>query len=130
MKTTRWTAVIISAFTFAVSACARNARPSSGDVSPTVGSIAVTVTNNNLADMDVYAIADGGLPIRLGTVTALSSTTFTARPSMFPTGTLRLAASPIGGSGVARSGPLLVTGGQSVNFTIQPDLAASFGMVQ
>lgn len=130
MKTTRWTTVIVLALTFAVGACARNAKPASGDVSPTAGSIAVTVTNNNLADMDVYAVADGGLPIRLGTVTAVSSATFTARPSMFPTGTLRLAASPIGGNGVARSGPLLVAGGQSVNFTIQPILSASYGTVQ
>lgn len=130
MKTTRWTAVIVLALTFAVSACASNPNPSTGDVSPTTGSVAVTVTNNNLADVDVYAIADGGMRLRLGTVTALSSGTFTARPSMFATGTLRLVASPIGGRGLARTDPLLVSAGQAVTFTIQPDLAASFGMVQ
>lgn len=134
MKTTRWTAVIVSVLTLAVGACARNAKlydkSANGDVSPRIDSVAVTVTNNNFDDMRVDAIADGGVPIRLGIVTALSSDTFTARRSMFPSGTLRLVASPIAGRGVARSGPLQVTGGESVNFTIQPNLAASFGTVQ
>ena len=130
MKTTRWTAVIVLGLMFAVGACARNAKPSTGEVSPTAGSVAVIVTNNNLADVDVYAIADGGMRLRLGTVTAVSSATLTARPSMFATGTLRLVASPIGGRGLARTDPLLVAGGQTVNFTILPNLAASFGTVQ
>ena len=134
MKTTRWTGIMLSVFTLALGACARNAKLSNEsaneDVSPRIDSVAVTVTNNNLSDMKVYAVSDGGAPFRLGTVTALSSGTFTARRSMFTSGTLRLVASPIAGRGVARSGPLLVGAGRSVNFTIESNLAASFGTVQ
>ena len=134
MKTTCWSAIILSALTLAVGACARNAalyeNSANGDVSPMADSVAVTVTNNNFDDMRVYAVTDGGMPIRLGIVTALSSGTFTARRAMFPSGTLRLVASPLAGSGVARSGPLQVSGGQSVSFTIESNLAASFGTVQ
>ena len=130
----RWTTVIISTLSLTAVACARNpdvqTESANGDVSLTDGSVAVTVKNNNYSNMDVYAIVDGGEAIRLGTVTGLSSSTLLARPSMFSTGTLRLTASPIGGGGVGRSGPLSVSSGQTVTFTIESSLALSFGVVR
>jgi hypothetical protein len=39
-------------------------------------------------------------------------------------------ATPIGGNGRASSGPLIVSPGQTVNFTIGPVLSQSFATVQ
>jgi hypothetical protein len=134
MNVTRWTAMIVSALTLSVSACAGNGalggKSSSEDASPESRSVSVLITNNNYWDMKVYAIVGSSVPIRLGTVTGVSSARFTAHPSLFPTGTLRLVASQLGGRDVADSGPLQVSGGQSVAFTIQPHTGTSFAFVR
>lgn len=134
MKGTRWTAMIATMLTLFVSACASNGALRedgwSHDGKASSGSVAVLVTNNNYADMKVYAIVGGSVPVRLGTVIGGSSSRFTAHRTLFPTGQLRLLASETGGRGVADSGVLDVSDGQSVTFTIQPHTVTSFAVVR
>jgi hypothetical protein len=130
MNATRWTATIVSMLTLSVSACAHTGAPRGEDVSPASRSVSVLVTNNNYWDMKVYAVIGSSVPVRLGTVTGVSSARFTAHPSLFPTGTLHLVASQLGGRDVADSGTLEVSGGESVTFTIQPNTGTSFAFVR
>ncbi len=109
--------------------CGRNAGLAPGAVEPVAGAVAVRVVNNNFNDMDVYAMS-GGVARRLGTVTAASNGTFVLDPSYFPTGDLRLVATPIGGRGRAFSGPLNVTVGETVEFDIAPQLGDSMAVVR
>ena len=103
---------------------------SAGDVAPARRTATLVVQNHNFADVDIYVVRDGDVSTRLGTVTGESTERFAIDPSLFPTGTLRLIGTPIGGSGAARSGPLLVNPGQTITFTVEPDLAASAATVQ
>ncbi len=134
MKATRWTAIIASTLTLAASACAGNAAYQSQDAGanpdPTPRAVAVTVQNDNFWDMKIYALVNGNVRIRLGTVTGMSSATIIAPRSTFPTGTLRLVGVQLGGPGAADSGELQVFPGQVVTFTIQPNLATSFAFVR
>ena len=109
------------------SAC-RSASPY--DVNQEGSGVMIVVRNQNFSDMDVYAIASG-LPSRLGTVTGNSSQTFKVNESFVAgTGDFRLVATPIGGNGRASSGPLQVSGGRTVYFTIGSSLAQSNASVQ
>ena len=99
-------------------------------LAPVAGGVTVVVQNQNFADVDVFVVRDGAVVTRLGMVNGESTARFPIDPSLFPTGSLSLVARPIGGSGVARSGPVLVNGGQTVTFTIQPELAASMATVR
>lgn len=134
MRTARWITVIVSALSLVTSACARNATLAADGVSDSeeqaVTPLDIVVTNNHFSDMKIYAMAETGSMVRLGTVNGLSSGSFKVRRSMFPTGVLRLLASPIGGYGVAQSGMLQVTNAQLATLTVQPNIAASFGLVR
>ncbi len=127
-----WTlGVTLAAALFAV-ACERNFATADAEaVTPsTPEAVRLVVQNNNFADVDVYVVRDGDATTRLGTVTGESNATFVVEPSLFPTGTLALVAQPIGGFGAARSGPVSVSPGQTVTFTIQPDLRTSMATVR
>jgi hypothetical protein len=97
---------------------------------PAVRGATVVVQNDNFADVDVFVARDAEVLTRLGMVNGESTAKFAVDPSLFPTGTLALVARPIGGSGAARSGPLVVDAGQTVTFTISPDLRASMATVR
>ncbi len=99
-------------------------------VAPAARTAALVVQNHNVADLDVFVVGEGGLSTHLGMVPGESTEKFAIDPSLFPTGTLRVVGAPIGGSGVARSGPLLVDAGQTITFTVEPDLAASTATVR
>jgi hypothetical protein len=90
----------------------------------------VKVVNNNYSDIDVFAEGTGGARLRLGTVTGQSSATFTLPPNYVAFGNIRLAGVPIGGFGSARSGRLQIAAGETVVFTVQPDLALSSATVE
>jgi hypothetical protein len=112
-------------------ACARTmASPGANAATAPSGAATVVVQNNNFSDVDVFTVQDGTVTTRLGMVTGGSTATFAVDPSFFPTGQLGLIATPIGGSGVARSGPVLVNSGKTVTFMIQPDLRSSMATVQ
>jgi hypothetical protein len=84
----------------------------------------VHVESRNWSDITVYLIT-GGLPQRLGMVTALNSATFT-----FPalrlntTGDVRLRALPVAGSPFT-SETILVRPGQMITWRLENDLDAS-----
>src|SRR5436305_12629420 len=96
-----------------VGACSRT-REAAGEVAP-ANAIGLHVRNDNFLDMDVYAVSDG-LPTRLGTVTGNSSRNFVLDPSL-AVQDFRIIATPIGGSGRASSGNLLVGPGYPSDFT-------------
>ncbi len=112
--------------------CGRTAGGTSeaSTLAPVAGNATVVVQNDNFADVDVFVVRGGDVLARLGMVNGESTATFTVDPSLFPTGRLSLIARPIGGVGAARSGPLVVDGGETVTFTISPDLQASMATVR
>jgi hypothetical protein len=108
-------------------ACAHNSGEAAGDVAP-ANAIGILVKNNNFLDVDVYAVADG-VPTRLGTVTGNSKRSFAIDPS-FATQNFGIVATPIGGSGRASTGNVLVSAGQTVEFTVGSTLANSSVVVR
>jgi hypothetical protein len=108
----------------------RTYQQSSGGDVVIASTVTIEVKNDNFADVNVYAIVEGGVARRLGTVTGNTAGKFSLRASEIPTGTVRLVADAIGGAGRASSGPLLVNGGGTIVFTIAPALAQSSATVR
>ncbi len=96
---------------------------------PRRGPVRLVLANQNFADMTIYA-TEVGSRTRVGMVTGNSTATLAVSGSLFPTGQLNLIAVPIGGRGRASSGPLLVRGGETVYFTITPQLSTSYASIQ
>ena len=95
------------------------------DLDPQSGNaVGLVVKNDNYADMDVYAVSDG-LPTRVGTVTGLSSKTFSVNDSFTKGTDFRIVATPIGGNGRASTGPIVAGAGQTIYFTINTTLRTS-----
>jgi len=90
--------------------------------------VLVTVDNNAVSDFDVFVEADGTRS-RLGTVQAGTESEYKVMPNP-ATGTVQLVATPLAGHGVARTGPLPVSSGSAINFTIQPNVRKSYATVQ
>jgi hypothetical protein len=112
-----------------VSACGRTAGAfQPGSVQPADGTVTVRVANDNYSDMDVYVVSEG-VATEMGMVTGHTDARFALAPSFFPTNQLRLVATPIGGNGRAASGPLDVSPGDTVEFTIRPLLRNSAAVV-
>lgn len=97
-----------------VGACSRT-QEAGGEVAPATA-IGLRVRNDNFLDMDVYAVSEG-LATRLGTVTGNSSRNFILDASL-ATRDFRIVAAPIGGNGRASSGSVIVSPGQTIEFTI------------
>lgn len=104
----------LATLSLGAAACSRTGE-AGGEVAP-ASSLGLHVKNNNFLDMDVYAVS-AGLATRIGTVTGNSSRTFVLSPSL-ATPDFRIVATPIGGSGRASTGQLLVSPGQTIEFTI------------
>jgi hypothetical protein len=104
----------ISAFGLGAASCSRTGQ-AAGEVAP-AAAVGLRVKNNNFLDMDVYAVS-AGLATRLGTVTGNSSRNFVLDPSL-ATPDLHIVATPIGGNGRASTGQVLVSPGQTIDFTI------------
>jgi hypothetical protein len=91
---------------------------------PAVSEISVEVDNHNWSDMTIYLMT-GGLPQRLGMVTALSNATF-----VFPSlrinaaSGVRLRALPVAGAAFTTE-TILVQPGQAIMWTLENDLDAS-----
>jgi len=91
--------------------------------------VVLVVENQNFYDVDIYALSSG-LPTRIGTVSGANSTArFALSPTITNASDFRLVATPIGGNGRASSGPLLVSPGRTVKFTITPALSQSHAEV-
>jgi hypothetical protein len=122
MRTTRYVVFALLAALSGTSAC-RSASPYDvNEAQP--GNITLVVRNNNYNDVDVYAVSSG-LATRVGTVTGNSSATFTLNPTLVGPTDFRIVATPIGGNGRASTGPLVVSQGQTIEFTVGPVLSQS-----
>jgi hypothetical protein len=95
----------------------------------TQGAVGLVVQNQNFYDMDVYVVSEG-LATRVGDVTGNSSAQFVLDPSFFPSNELRVVATPVGGNGRASSGPLSVSPGQTIHFTIASTLRQSTATIR
>jgi hypothetical protein len=107
----------------------RNYSKVAGNVAPEVSTLSLTVNNENFYDMKVYVVS-GELGSRLGTVNGNSRGTFTVRRTMFPTGSVRFVAQPIGGFGRGMSDAMSVSPGQKVEFRIASNLALTNAIIR
>jgi hypothetical protein len=102
---------------------------SSGDPAPSSnipvrGEVLVEIESHNWNDITVYLMA-GGLPQRLGMVSALGSATFDFPPQRLNTSTgVRLRALPVAGRPFTTE-TILVLPGQVISWTLENNLNAS-----
>jgi hypothetical protein len=111
----------------AVSGCALVGSHGHGvaTTAPVARPVAVRVTNNNLLDVDVYAIAHGEA-MWLGQATSLNTTTFHLPDWFVNHGPMRLLVNPIGSGGHFFSDQVFVEEGQELDLMVAPaDLALS-----
>ena len=95
---------------------------------PKSGNVSVEVQSHNWHDITVYLMS-GGLPQRLGMVTALGEATFDFPPQRLNTSTgVRLRALPVAGQPFT-SETILVLPGQVITWTLENNLDASFSAV-
>jgi hypothetical protein len=91
---------------------------------PLKGEVSVEVENHNWNDITVYLMA-GGLPHRLGMVTALSNATFAFPSQRLNTSAgVRLRALPVAGRAFTTE-TILVQPGQAIFWTLENDLDTS-----
>ena len=129
MRQTRRTIIRALALSMLTAACTRSPRVAGDDDLMATGPAVLIVQNHNYLDMNIFVIPENGTPMRLGMTTGQGTSTFRVEHSHFRTGLVRFLADPIGGSGTARTSLLSVTGGSTVTFIIQPDLAQSMASV-
>lgn len=89
----------------------------------------LVVRNDNFADMHVW-IFSHGLQTPVGVVAANVTESFALRPWVSRAPDVTFVAIPIGGSGRADSGPVVVRAGQTVEFTIGMKLWQTFVLVR
>ena len=128
MKHMRLFAVLLAIAPGAVglAGCGRTGE-AGGEVVP-ANVVGLDVKNQNFLDVDVFSIVDG-LSTRLGTVTGNGSRHFLLDP-MVGSRDFHLIAVPIGGAGRASSGPLAVSSGQTIVFTVGPVLQNSSAIIR
>jgi hypothetical protein len=99
-------------------ACAHHGGGTTDPVAMRPGAVYLNVTNNSSLPMVVYAVGSG-VSYRLGTVSPGISSRYTFPPSMIGNGPLEVQARPSGGGDLIRSGQLLLSPGQVVDFKIE-----------
>jgi hypothetical protein len=119
---------VLFAALLSAAACAGNQAEDGSELSEARG-VALVVRNENFADVTVYAVRDG-TRARVGWVPGNSTARFTVSGALIPTGELNLVAFPLASTGAAASGRVLVREGQTVEFTISPQLAGSYATAQ
>ncbi len=109
----------------AAAACGRTAAPyDEGSAQPAARAITVTVQNDNMLAMEIYAIS-GGNTHRLGAVGPGLHDTLVLDPGLMPTGLVEIVARPTGGGRSVSSGLLNPWPGQTIDFTIGFSLGES-----
>jgi hypothetical protein len=118
----RWTAAV--ALAAVTAGC--HSRSSSDHPAPDPNApVPVEVESHYWGDVVIYLVT-GSAKQRLGTVTAMSTATFTFRYGrLSPGGSTRLFAYPIAGARGLTSEPLNVQPGQSISWTLENDLDRS-----
>ena len=92
--------------------------------------VRLVVDNDNTSSFDVFLISNDGWRTRMGTVDPLGTARYTVPPDLLAGGTVRVLATSLGGFGAARSDRLMVAGGDTITFIIEPDLRASYATVR
>jgi hypothetical protein len=130
-KTRTGRIAVAAALMLLASACGGKSALRNPPGSSAVGNtIPVTIHNNSNFTVDVYATSGGSTTQMIGTVSSGQVGTLQLDMSTIATGPIQLIAVPLGGRGLARSGPLVLTSGDdSIRFNIQPNLSASVATV-
>ncbi len=104
--------------------CGLLSRDSPPKPAPLHADVSVEVENHNWSDITIYLMT-GGLPQRVGMVTALTKASF-ALPShrVHTAGSVRLRALPVAGQPFT-SEDILVQPGQAITWTLESDLDRS-----
>ncbi len=106
-------------------ACGRSAAPyDEGSAQPAARAITVTVQNDNMLAMEIFAIS-GGNTHRLGTVSPGLHDTLVLDPGLMLNGFVEIVARPTGGGRSVSSGLLNPYPGQTVDFQIGFNLSES-----
>ena len=107
-----------------VAGCGLLTRDSPPKPAPLHADVLVEVENHNWSDITIYLMT-GGLPQRVGMVTALTTASF-ALPShrLHTAGSVRLRALPVAGQPFT-SEDILVQPGQAITWTLESDLDRS-----
>jgi hypothetical protein len=118
-------ALITYAWMSATASCGLlSSRHSGSTDSPAATAISVEIESHNWSDITVYLMT-GGLPQRLGMVTALGNASFAFPSLRVNTGSgVRLRALPVAG-GAFTTETILVQPGQAIMWTLENDLDAS-----
>ena len=118
-------AVLFSTLLSAGPGCGLLSRPNPASTGSLLNSeVSIEVENHNWSDITVYLVT-GGLPQRLGMVTALSNASFAFPAQRLNTaGSVRLRALPVAGRAYT-SDAILVQPGQAIMWTLENDLDIS-----
>jgi hypothetical protein len=118
-------AALCGALMCATHACGTSlSRSSSSAASPPLTEVSVEIENHNWSDITIYLMT-GGLPQRLGMVTALGNASFAFPSQQLSTGAnVRLRALPVAGQ-AHTSDAILVQPGQAIIWTLENDLDIS-----
>lgn len=106
----------------AATACGRNAGMESGQAQPASDAATVSVSNQYMLSMSIYAVSNNNVPIKLGTVGPGLTSTFVLQPMLLRQGSVRIYAQPPGGGRVVGTGLLALQPGNVVDFEIGTDL--------
>lgn len=97
---------------------------------PPIAPVMLHVDSHNDQTFDIFAVTPGGDARRIGMVMSFNEGTFKLSRDVTAQGTVRIVAVPIGGFGAASTGPMVVSAGDTINFTIQQMLSASMASIQ
>ena len=118
---------VIAVLLLAAAACSRG-KPGAPP-EPRPDPILVHVKNENFLDMNV-AVVVSGVSRRLGQVSGNSAADFKIDYMLTVGQSITITATPIGGRGIATSGPLSVSEGQIIEFEVGSTLRQSTATVR
>jgi hypothetical protein len=126
------TIAVLAAVALAAGGCAQSPRAVWGDggSAPLPNSSTLVVRNQTVADIEVFVIAEGDASTRMGMVPDAATVKFAIDPAFLRAGSVRVMATRVGGTEVYRSEPLAVMPGQTITFTIEPDMRLSSATVR
>ncbi len=111
-------------------ACGRSAAPyDTGSAQPAARAITVSVKNQNMLAMDIYAVS-ADHSTRLGVVEPGLSETMVLDPGLLPNGFVEIVARPVGGGRAVSTGSLNPSAGQTIDFEIGINLIDSRAIIR
>ena len=124
--------LVLATAAMVASGCGRIQQSADEDqvVDPAAAAKTVVLRVQNLStySMELRTILNGRSHF-VGSIGGSDSTSILLDPTMFPTGTIYLTATPADGRGRALVGPISVGRGDKIQFTIQPALEMSRALV-